>query len=120
MAPVVTELAERRRAPSELIALFEQRALDPDRFVPDPQGLTVYDKHTSESFAALVQRGGAAHAAVGLQAAAGPADRRDQRAGVRLRPPRDDHQRLGGVSAVHSGYPHSAKRRFVRGHDSRE
>ena len=40
MAPVVTELAERRRRPSELIALFEQRALDPARFVPDPDGRT--------------------------------------------------------------------------------
>jgi NAD+ synthase (glutamine-hydrolysing) len=54
MAPVVTELAERRRAPSELVTLFGQRALDPNRFVPDPEGRTVYDKHTSESFAALV------------------------------------------------------------------
>ena len=55
IAPVVTELAERRRAPSELMALFDQRALDPNRFAPDPQGLTVYDKHTSETFRALVQ-----------------------------------------------------------------
>ena len=54
MAPVVTEFAEHRRAPSELIALFDQRALDPRRFVPDPQGLTVYDKHTTESFRTVV------------------------------------------------------------------
>jgi NAD+ synthase (glutamine-hydrolysing) len=54
MAPVVTELAEHRRAPSELMALFDQRALDPARFAPDPQGLTVYDKHTSETFGAVV------------------------------------------------------------------
>jgi NAD+ synthase (glutamine-hydrolysing) len=54
MAPVVSELAERRRAPSELIALFERRALDPDRFIADAEGLTVYDKHTRESFAAVV------------------------------------------------------------------
>ena len=54
VAPVVSELAERRRAPSELIRLFDQRALDPERFVTDPEGLTVYDKHTSESFQALV------------------------------------------------------------------
>jgi NAD+ synthase (glutamine-hydrolysing) len=54
MAPVVSELAERRRSPSELIALFEKRALDPQRFVPDPQGLTVYDKHTKESFRDVV------------------------------------------------------------------
>jgi NAD+ synthase (glutamine-hydrolysing) len=55
MAPVVSELAERRRAPSELIALFEQRALDPARFVPDPQGRTVYDKHTLDTFRAVVR-----------------------------------------------------------------
>jgi NAD+ synthase (glutamine-hydrolysing) len=55
MSPVVSELAERRRAPSELIALFNQRALDPMRFVPDPDGRSVYDKHTAASFRALVQ-----------------------------------------------------------------
>ena len=54
MAPVVTELAERRRGPSELIVLFEQRSLDPARFGPDPEGRTVYDKHTVESFRAVV------------------------------------------------------------------
>jgi NAD+ synthase (glutamine-hydrolysing) len=55
MAPVVSELAERRRAPSELVALFDRRALDPQRFVPDPQGRSVYEKHTAESFRAVVQ-----------------------------------------------------------------
>jgi NAD+ synthase (glutamine-hydrolysing) len=54
MAPIVSELAERRRAPSELLALFDQRALDPGRFIADPQGLTVYDKHTSATFRAVV------------------------------------------------------------------
>jgi NAD+ synthase (glutamine-hydrolysing) len=54
MAPVVSELAERRRAPSELLALFDQQALDPARFLPDPQGRTVYDKHTAASFRAVV------------------------------------------------------------------
>ena len=54
MAPVVSELAERRRSPSELIALFEQRALDPGRFVGDPEGRSVYDKHTVETFRAVV------------------------------------------------------------------
>src|SRR4030095_12640484 len=62
MAPVVSELAERRRracdsrralvgggvaerrrSVSELIALFESRSLDRARFVPDPEGRTVYD-----------------------------------------------------------------------------
>jgi NAD+ synthase (glutamine-hydrolysing) len=54
VAPLVAEMVEKRRSPAELMALFEQRALDPDKFLPDPAGLTVYDKHTAESFAALV------------------------------------------------------------------
>jgi NAD+ synthase (glutamine-hydrolysing) len=54
MAPVVSELAERRRSPSELGRLFEQRALDPARFRPDAAGRSVYDKHTIESFRAVV------------------------------------------------------------------
>jgi NAD+ synthase (glutamine-hydrolysing) len=54
MAPVVSELAERRRSASELIALFDQQALDPGRFLPDPDGLSVYDKHTRDTFRAVV------------------------------------------------------------------
>lgn len=54
MAPVVSELAERRRSPSELVALFEKQALDPARFLPDSNGQTVYDKHTPDSFRAVV------------------------------------------------------------------
>jgi NAD+ synthetase len=54
VAPVVGEFVERRRSPSELATLFERRELDPARFVPDPQGLTVYDKHTRETFGAVV------------------------------------------------------------------
>ena len=47
VAPVVGELVERRTSPGGAgRALFEQRALDPARFVPDPDGRTVYDKHT--------------------------------------------------------------------------
>jgi NAD+ synthase (glutamine-hydrolysing) len=55
MAPVVSELAERRRAPSELVALFERGALDPERFGRDAEGRTVYDKHTPETFRAVVR-----------------------------------------------------------------
>ena len=55
MAPVVSELAERRLAPSALIALFEEHALDPARFAPDPAGRTVYDKHTPDTFRAVVK-----------------------------------------------------------------
>ena len=50
VAPVVGELVERRLSPAELVRLFEQHALDPDRFVTDPEGRTVYDKHTAATF----------------------------------------------------------------------
>lgn len=54
VAPVVGELVERRRSPAELVALFERRELDPARFIPDPEGLTVYDKHTASTFRTVV------------------------------------------------------------------
>jgi NAD+ synthase (glutamine-hydrolysing) len=54
MAPVVGELAERRRSPSELVRLFERRALEPERFRPDQDGRSVYDKHTPASFRDVV------------------------------------------------------------------
>jgi NAD+ synthase (glutamine-hydrolysing) len=54
VAPIVGELVERRRSPSELIDLFERRALDSTRFLPDEEGRTVYDKYTSASFRAVV------------------------------------------------------------------
>src|SRR5919202_1718712 len=54
VAPVVGEFAEHRTSPTELIRLFEQRALDPTRFRPDDEGRTVYDKYTTESFRAIV------------------------------------------------------------------
>jgi NAD+ synthase (glutamine-hydrolysing) len=54
VAPLVSEMVERRRSPAELIALFEGRGLDPDRFLPDEDGVTVYDKHTVETFKEVV------------------------------------------------------------------
>ena len=54
VSPVVGEFAEHRTSPDELVRLFERRALDPARFVADDRGLTVYDKHTSETFRAVV------------------------------------------------------------------
>jgi NAD+ synthase (glutamine-hydrolysing) len=54
VAPVVGELVERRTSPAELVRLFEDRALDPARFVPDVDGKTVYDKHTARTFSELV------------------------------------------------------------------
>jgi NAD+ synthase (glutamine-hydrolysing) len=54
VAPLVGEMVERRRSPAELLELFERRALDPERFVPDSDGRTVYDKHTVATFKALL------------------------------------------------------------------
>ncbi|HXW06799.1 MAG TPA: NAD(+) synthase [Vicinamibacterales bacterium] len=54
VAPIVGEFVETRRSPSELVALFEQGALDPLRFLNDPDGRSVYDKHTVETFQAVV------------------------------------------------------------------
>jgi NAD+ synthase (glutamine-hydrolysing) len=54
VAPIVGELVERRRSPAELVTLFERRALDPDRFIKDPDGHTVYDKHTPATFRDVV------------------------------------------------------------------
>ena len=55
MSPVVGEIVERQAGPEDLVKLFERRALDPIRFAPDDAGRTIYDKHTVESFRALVR-----------------------------------------------------------------
>ena len=54
VAPLVGEMVERRRSPAELLELFDRRALDPQVFRPDADGRTVYDKHTSETFKAVL------------------------------------------------------------------
>jgi NAD+ synthase (glutamine-hydrolysing) len=54
VAPVVGQLVERRTSPAELVRLFEQHSLDPERFVADADGRTVYDKHSTASFSAVV------------------------------------------------------------------
>jgi NAD+ synthase (glutamine-hydrolysing) len=54
VAPIVGEFIERRTSPEQLAQMFDRRALDPARFKPDDQGRTPYDKHTSESFRAVV------------------------------------------------------------------
>ncbi len=54
VAPVVGELVERRTSPAELVRLFERRTLDPECFVPDADGKTVYDKHTTATFSEVV------------------------------------------------------------------
>jgi NAD+ synthase (glutamine-hydrolysing) len=53
-APLVDELIERRCGPADLVAAFEHRSLDPQRFAPDAEGRTVYDKHDARTFEALV------------------------------------------------------------------
>ena len=99
VAPLVGEIVERRLGRADLLAQFERRGSIRPRFLPDADGRTVYDKYTADSFAAVVDDAMRRHATVGLQAAAGPADRRRLRAGVRLRPARDHHQRLERLTA---------------------
>jgi NAD+ synthetase len=53
-APIVSELVERRTSPTAIVEMFERRTLDPARFVPDPDGRTVYDKHTPGTFSDAV------------------------------------------------------------------
>ncbi len=54
VAPIVGELVERRRSPADLVGLFNRRELDASRFVTDPEGRTVYDKHTTATFRDVV------------------------------------------------------------------
>ena len=86
-------------APPSCSRLFERRALDPARFLPDAEGRTRLRQAHGGDLPRRRPRRLPAHAPLGLQAAAGPADPRRQRAGVRLRSARDDHQRLAGLSA---------------------
>ena len=54
VAPIVSELVEKRTSAGELVSRFDNRELDRTRFLPDAQGRTVYDKHTTATFAAVV------------------------------------------------------------------
>ena len=54
VAPIVGELVERRRSPADLVGLFNRHELDASRFVTDPEGRTVYDKHTTATFRDVV------------------------------------------------------------------
>ena len=54
-APLVGEMIEQRRSPAEIVEAFRTRALDPERFAPDPDGRTVYEKLDADAFAALVR-----------------------------------------------------------------
>ena len=54
-APLVGEMIEKRHSPAEIVEAFRTRSLDPERFVPDPDGRTVYDKLDAAAFEALVR-----------------------------------------------------------------
>jgi NAD+ synthase (glutamine-hydrolysing) len=54
VAPLVSEIVERRLTRADLLAQFESRMLDPLKFVPDADGRTAYDKYTATTFAAVV------------------------------------------------------------------
>jgi NAD+ synthase (glutamine-hydrolysing) len=54
VAPLVSEMVERRTSPAELVAQFDTRTLDPQCFPADPDGRTVYDKHTTATFSEVV------------------------------------------------------------------
>jgi NAD+ synthase (glutamine-hydrolysing) len=54
VAPVVSDLLEGRLSPAEVVARFERRALDPERYRPDDEGRTVYDKFDAEGFSTVV------------------------------------------------------------------
>ena len=92
VAPLVGEMVERRLSAADLLELFERRALDPNRFPPDADGRTVYDKHTAATFQGRARRHGRTVAPVRLQATPGSAHRRRLGAGVRVRSAGDDHQ----------------------------
>jgi NAD+ synthase (glutamine-hydrolysing) len=54
VAPLVSEIVERRLSRADIIARFEARTLDPEKFLPDDDGRTVYDKYTPATFGAMV------------------------------------------------------------------
>ena len=87
-------------APAELVAPVRAAARSiPAASCPTPRAGRSTTSTRPRRFRAVVDDAVQPHAPLGLQAAAGPADRRRQRAGVRLRSAGDDHQRLGGLSA---------------------
>jgi NAD+ synthase (glutamine-hydrolysing) len=54
VAPVVSDLLEGRQSPAEIVARFESGTLDDDRYRPDDEGRTVYDKFDTEAFEDVV------------------------------------------------------------------
>ena len=91
VSPIVGELVERRTSAGELVSRFDNRELDPARFLPDAEGRTVYDKHTTATFAPHRRRLRHPHPPLRLQAPPGSTHRRRLRARVRVRFAGDDH-----------------------------
>jgi NAD+ synthase (glutamine-hydrolysing) len=54
VSPVVSDLLEGRLGPAEIVARFEAASLDGDRYRPDDEGRTVYDKFDADAFAEVV------------------------------------------------------------------
>lgn len=54
VAPIVGDLLEQRCGPSELVAQFEARDLDDERYGEDDQGRTVYERYDARTFEAIV------------------------------------------------------------------
>jgi NAD+ synthase (glutamine-hydrolysing) len=54
VAPIVGEMVERRRSAADLLELFDRRALDPEKFPPDADGRTLYDRYTRAAFKAVL------------------------------------------------------------------
>ena len=54
VAPLVGEMVEHRKNAADLLGLFERQALDPQRFLPDADGRSVYDKYTPATFKAVL------------------------------------------------------------------
>ncbi len=56
VAPMVSEIAEKRTSTDELIKRFQDKTLDKELFLPDKEGKTVYDKMTAEEFSQELAR----------------------------------------------------------------
>lgn len=54
-APMGVELIENARTPAELKAMFIKKELDPDLWIPDHQGKTVYEKMDADRFERYAQ-----------------------------------------------------------------
>ncbi len=56
VSPIVAELVEERKSPSEITEEFKNKKLSMERFIKDKERKTVYDKHNLVSFSELVYK----------------------------------------------------------------